>query len=111
MKQGMDQKQAEDKAWEDFSLLSEETQQSSDPSLISAQQAGPLGRFILAFQNTPMQYTRLIKKASRDLINGRGDWKTNVSKIAYYGAIQNFIFNALQQALFALIPGFDDEET
>lgn len=109
MKQGMDQKQAEDKAWEDFSLLSEETQQSSDPSLISAQQAGPLGRFILAFQNTPMQYTRLIKKASRDLINGRGDWKTNVSKIAYYGAIQNFIFTAMQKALFAML--FDDEET
>ena len=109
MKQGMDQKQAEDKAWEDFSSLSEETQQSSDPSLISAQQAGPLGRFILAFQNTPMQYNRLIKKAGRDLINGRGDWKTNVSKIAYYGAIQNFIFTAMQKALFAML--FDDEET
>ena len=108
MKQGMDQKQAEDKAWEDFSMLAEETQQSSDPSLISAQQAGPLGRFVLAFQNTPMQYNRLIKKAARDLINGRGDWKTNVSKIAYYGAIQNFIFSAMQKALFSML--FEDEE-
>ena len=108
LKQGMDQKQAEDKAWEDFSMLAEETQQSSDPSLISAQQAGPLGRFVLAFQNTPMQYNRLIKKAGRDLINGRGDWKTNVSKIAYYGAIQNFIFSAMQKALFSML--FEDEE-
>ena len=108
MKQGMDQKQAEEKAWEDFSMLAEETQQSSDPSLISAQQAGPLGRFVLAFQNTPMQYNRLIKKAARDLINGRGDWKTNVSKIAYYGAIQNFIFSAMQKALFSML--FEDEE-
>ena len=30
--------------------------------------------------------------------------------ILYYGAVQNFIFNALQTALFALIPGFDEEE-
>ena len=43
-----------------------------------------------------------------DLINKRGDWKTNMSKLIYYGAVQNFIFNALQQALFAL--GFDSDE-
>ena len=57
-----------------------------------------------------MQYTRLMKKAGQDLINGRGDAKTNISKIAYYGFIQNLIFSALQNSLFALIPGFDDEE-
>ena len=108
LKEGMDQKQAEDKAFEDFSAISEESQQSSDPSLISAQQAGPLGRFILAFQNTPMQYNRLIKKATRDLINGRGDWRSNVSKIAYYGAVQNFIFTAMQKALFSML--FEDED-
>jgi hypothetical protein len=51
-----------------------------------------------------------MKKAGQDLINGRGDAKTNISKIAYYGFIQNLIFSALQNALFALIPGFDDEE-
>ena len=28
--------------------------------------------------------------------------KTNISKILYYGAVQNVIFNALQQALFAM---------
>ena len=57
-----------------------------------------------------MQYTRLMKKAGQDLINGRGDAKTNLSKIAYYGFVQNLIFSALQNSLFALIPGFDDEE-
>lgn len=57
-----------------------------------------------------MQYTRLMKKAGLDIINRRGDFKTNFSKIIYYGAVQNFIFSALQNALFAMIPGFDDEE-
>ena len=55
-----------------------------------------------------MQYTRLIKKSVLDLINRRGDWKSNLSKIVYYGAVQNIIFHSLQTALFAL--AFDDEE-
>jgi len=109
-KQGMSYEDARAKAFEDFSAISDETQQSGDPMLISKQQAGHLGRFILSFQNTPMQYTRLMKKAGQDLINGRGDWKTNVSKILYYGFIQNLIFAGLQNALFALLPEFDPEE-
>ena len=74
------------------------------------QQASGAGRVILAFANTPMQYARIIKRASQDLINGRGDWKTNVSKIVYYSTIQNLIFNALSNALFALAFGEEDEE-
>jgi hypothetical protein len=109
-KEGLSQAEAEAKAFEDFSAISDETQQSGDPMLVSAQQSSHLGRLVLAFQNTPMQYTRLMKKAGQDLINGRGDAKTNISKIAYYGFIQNLIFSALQNSLFALIPGFDDEE-
>ena len=57
-----------------------------------------------------MQYARIQKRAAQDLINGRGDWKTNISKIVYYGAIQNLIFNSLQQAVFALGFGEDDED-
>jgi predicted GNAT family acetyltransferase len=110
LKQDMSQEEAEAKAWADFSKISDEAQQSGDPALVSQQQASVLGRLVLAFQNTPMQYTRLIKKAGLDIINGRGDFKTNFSKIIYYGAVQNFIFSALQNALFAMIPGFDDEE-
>ena len=109
-KQGLDVKEAETKAFEDMSKLSDEAQQSGDPALVSQQQRSVAGRLILSFQNTTMQYTRLMKKAGQDLINGRGDAKTHVSKILYYGALQNFIFNALSQTAFALIPGFDDEE-
>jgi hypothetical protein len=107
-KEGLEQAEAKAKAFTDFQEIAEETQQSARPDRISMQQAGSLGRLILAFGNTPMQYARLTKKATLDLINGRGDWKTNVSKIAYYSVIQNIIFSALQQGLFALL--FDDEE-
>jgi len=107
-KQGMSNEEAQKAAFEDFAAIAEESQQSSDPSLVSQQQSGPLGRFILAFQNTPMQYNRLMKKAIRDLKNRRGDWKTNVSKIVYYGAVQNLIFSTLSNALFAM--AFDDED-
>ena len=108
MKSGMSKAEAETQAFADFQSIAEVSQQSADPSLISKQQASILGRFILAFQNTPMQYARITKKAAIDLIKGRGDWKTNVSKIVYYAAIQNIIFSALQSALFAL--AFDDED-
>jgi hypothetical protein len=110
-KEGMSKVEAEDKAFIDFREIAEEAQQSSRPDRISAQQAGPLGRIILAFANTPMQYTRLIKKAASDLKNGRGDTMTNISKIFYYGVAQNLLFNAMQQALFAMGFGDDEEET
>tara|TARA_R110002051_G_scaffold70738_1_gene127319 strand:+ start:3164 stop:13450 length:10287 start_codon:yes stop_codon:yes gene_type:complete len=110
LKQGFSKAEAETKAFIDFSLISDESQQSADPMLISKQQAGVMGRLILAFQNTPMQYTRLMKKAGLDIVNGRGDLKTNISKIMYYGAVQNFLFSALQNALFALVPGFEDDD-
>ena len=107
-KQGMSKAEAEAQAFEDFRENAEESQQSSRPDRISMQQAGPIGRLILAFANTPAQYARLTDKAIRDLKNNRGDAKTNISKIIYYTTVQNLIFNALQQALFAM--AFDDEE-
>jgi len=107
-KQGLSQQEAETKAFEDFRENAEESQQSARPDRISMQQAGPLGRLILAFQNTPSQYARIIDKSVRDLKNNRGDVKTNISKIIYYSTVQNLLFNALQQALFAF--AFDDEE-
>ena len=107
-KEGLSDKEAEAQAFQDFREIAEESQQSSRPDRISQQQAGPMGRIILAFANTPAQYARLMQKAASDLKNRRGDDKTNISKILYYGAIQNVIFNALQQALFAM--AFGDEE-
>ena len=110
--------QAAEKAFEDFSQISEETQQSGDPALISSDQASTVGRMILAFQNTPIQLNRSIKKAALDIKNRRrtpgqtmlqSDF-SNISKIIYYGTVQNIIFSALQNALFALIPGFEDED-
>jgi len=108
VKQGMSEKEAEAQAFLDFREIAEESQQSSRPDRISKQQAGPIGRIVLAFANTPAQYARLMQKAASDLKNRRGDDKTNISKIIYYGAIQNVMFNALQQALFAM--AFDDED-
>ena len=110
VKDGMSQTEAEQKAFLDFREISEESQQSSRPDRISQQQAGPLGRLILAFANTPAQYARLIQKAASDLKNNRGDAKTNISKIVYYGAIQNVIFNAMQQSLFAMLYGDEPED-
>ena len=108
MKKGMSKKNAEKQAFLDLQKIATASQQSALPWRISKQQAGPLGRIILAFQNTPMQYARLIKKAVVDLANGRGDWKTNMSKIVYYSAIQNVIFHGLQSAMFAM--AFSDED-
>ena len=104
------QQEAEAQAFEDFYQISEESQQSSRTDRISMQQASGIGRLILNFANTPMQYARIMKKSAMDLKAGRGDWKSNLSKIVYYGVVQNLIFNAMQQAIFVLGFGSDDEE-
>ena len=112
VKKGVSVKDAEIQAMKEFRQVSEMSQQSSDPSKISQQQASDLGRVVLQFANTPMQYARIQKRAVQDLINGRGDPKVHVSKLAYYGFLQNLMFNALQQGMFALGFGddFSDEE-
>ena len=110
LKEGFSLEEAERKAFDDFREITEESQQSARTDKISMQQADKWGRIILAFANTPMQYNRLIKRAAQDLINGRGDWKANTSRIVYYLGIQNFIFNALSQALFAMSGEADSEE-
>ncbi len=108
LKEGKSQSQAESQAFIDFREVTEETQQSARPDRVSQQQTSSAGRFILAFQNAPMQFQRIIKKSMLDLAKGRGDYKANISRIIYYGAVQNLIFSAMQNALFAL--AFDDED-
>jgi hypothetical protein len=110
MKEGLTEQEAESKAWQDFSKVSDETQQSGDPKDISKQQSSAAGRLLLVFQNFTMQQSRIVKKAALDLKNGRGDAKTNISKIAYYLAVQNIMFSTLQQGLFAVLFADDDEE-
>jgi len=117
LKEGMSKKEAEAKAWVDFEILAEATQQSARPDMVSQQQASPLGKVILAFQNVTSQFNRLGKKAFLDIKNRRitpGNTTqlqsdmSNASRIAYYFAIQNVIFYTLQTALFAAL--FDDDE-
>jgi hypothetical protein len=110
IKEGMTEAEAESLAWEEFSKIADETQQSGDPKDISKQQASGAGRLLLTFQNTAMQQSRLVKKAFLDLKNGRGDAKTNIAKISYYLIIQNTIFSVLQQGLFAVLFDEDEEE-
>jgi len=117
LKQGLSQKEAEAKAFIDFQEIAEATQQSARPDMVSQQQTSTLGRIILAFQNVTAQYARLIKKSTLDLVNRRRSRSyqtqvqsdmSNISRIIYYGAIQAIIFNALQNALFAMM--FDEDE-
>ena len=111
--------EAEAQAFSDFYAIAEESQQSSNPSKISQQQASLAGRVILSFQNTTMQYMRMNKKAIRDLYNRRknpGQTQResdlgNISKIMYYTTVQNVVFHSLQQALFAgLFEGGEEGE-
>jgi len=114
--EGKTEAEAKKQAMEEFRKTSELSQQSSDPSKISKQQSSDLGRMILQYVNTPMQYARLQKRDIQDIANRRRiEGKTlaqsnriRVSRIAYYGFIQNLMFNALQQGLFAL--GMGDGE-
>lgn len=110
VKEGLTQAEAEKQSFLDMMELAEKTQQSSREDRVSKQQASPLGKFFLSFQNTPMQYNRLIKKAFIDLKNRRGDPKEHISRIIYYSTIQNAIFYALQTALHAAMFGDDEDE-
>lgn len=109
-KQGLEFKEAREKAFKDLRELSEENQQSSRMDRVSNIQTGILGRMVFAFNNTPMQMTRLQKKAALDLVNRRGDFKTNISKLVYYAFVQQAIFYSLQQATSLFMFGGDDED-
>jgi hypothetical protein len=117
LKDGLSQKEAERRAFEDFQEIAEETQQSAREDKVSMQQASWVGKVILNFQNVTSQYNRIGKRSFLDIKNrriskGYKDQRTsdlaNISRIAYYFAVQNLIFYGLQSALFAAM--FDDEE-
>ena len=119
LREGLSQKEAENKAFDDFQEITQKTQQSARPDMISQQQASPLGRLILAFQNVTSQFNRLGKKAAQDMYNRRitppnstllQSDVSNASRIAYYFAVQNLIFYSLQSALFAALFSDDEED-
>ena len=109
-KQGLSEKEAEKLAFEDFAQMTEATQQSSRPDLISMQQASGLGRPILAFANTPLQMFRRHKRRLQDIVNNRGNMAENIASAAYYGFAQTMIFSYLANAMFATDNESDDQE-
>jgi len=117
IKQGMSKKEAETAAFTDFQDITQSTQQSARPDMVSKQQASVIGKVILNFQNVTSQFNRLGKKAFQDIYNRRITKPnttqmqsdiSNAARITYYFAIQNAIFYTLQTALFAMM--FDDDE-
>ena len=117
LKQGLSQKEAEAKAFTDFQDITQSTQQSARPDMVSKQQASVIGKVILNFQNVTSQFNRLGKKAFQDIYNRRITKPnttqmqsdiSNASRITYYFAVQNLIFYTLQTAMFAMM--FDDDE-
>ena len=117
LRQGLSQKEAEAKAFTDFQDITQSTQQSARPDMVSQQQASLIGKIILNFQNVTSQFNRLGKKAFQDIYNRRITKPnttqmqsdiSNASRITYYFAVQNLIFYTLQTALFAMM--FDDDE-
>ena len=117
LKDGLSKKEAEAKAFTDFQDITQSTQQSARPDMVSQQQASVIGKVILNFQNVTSQFNRLGKKAFQDIYNRRitppnGTQMqsdiSNAARITYYFAIQNAIFYTLQTALFAMM--FDDDE-
>ena len=94
----------------DWIEKTERTQQSARPDMVSGVQSSAAGRLLFAFGNTSFQYNRIMKRAVQDLANNRGNWKANMGKILYYGAIQNMIFSGLQNALFASMYGDSDDD-
>ena len=119
LKDGLSQKEAEAKAWTDFQNTTQSTQQSARPDMTSQQQSMWIGKMVLNFQNITSQYNRVMKKSASDIYNRRitppnttqlQSDMSNMSRILYYGGIQNLVFYSLQTALFAVMFGDEDEE-
>ena len=111
-REGMSLKDAEKKAWLDFQVLAERTQQSSRADLLSKQQTELQGRFLLHFANTPMQMNRAGMKELLDLSKGRYEnlleAGEKIGKVSYYMGAQVALFAGLQTALFSMLLNDDD---
>ena len=109
-REGLPHEEAIQKAYAEFVSQAEETQQSTRPERLGQSQTTQMGKLILAFANTPMQYNRKMSRAIKDLTAKGTDPKRKkqaIKEIAYYGALQNMVFTTLQRLL---VPGLDDDE-
>ena len=108
--EGMPHEDAIQRAYADFVAQAEETQQSTRPERLGQTQTTQMGKLILAFANTPMQYNRKMLRAIKDLrASGTNPQrkKQAARELVYYGAAQNMVFTTLQKLL---LPGVDDDE-
>ena len=120
LNKGLSKEQALQEAYEQFVAKAEESQQSTRAERLGSEQATPIGKLILSFANTPMQYNRKMSRALKDLAGLRGvntaEAKARKAQagreLLYYGALQNVMFTSLQKIAFAgfgLDSGEEDE--
>ena len=123
IKAGKSKAEAHNRSMRDLRERAEETQQSSRADLISQQQASIAGRIFLSFQNVTMQYTRIGKKLTTDMLKKRRVKKPDgtfyslnqsrliqASRLGMYLGYQHLIFQGLQQGILALLAFNDNEE-
>ena len=111
IEQGMDPKKAMDAAYNDFLRVTEASQQSTNPERLGKEQTTPIGRYLLAFANTPQQYNRKISRAVQDLrglagVKGpeaKARRRQAIGEVMWYMGAQNAIFTSLQSLSFAAL--------
>jgi hypothetical protein len=117
-KKGLSEKEAEERALEDWREMSDGTQQTSRMDRVSQEQKSVAGRLILPFSSVQLAYgRRYIDDPARDLINGRYEGLIKgensalkkVGQIVYGTVIQGAVFHALQQGVFKVL--FEDGNT
>ena len=112
-KDGMTPSEALQKAYADFVAQAEETQQSTRPERLGQSQTTQMGKLILAFANTPMQYNRKMVRAIKDITAKGTDPKRKAQagrELLYYGAAQNVVFTALQRLMLPGVSGDVEDE-
>ena len=117
-KKDLSEKEAEERALEDWREMSDATQQTSRMDRVSQEQKSVAGRLILPFSSVQLAYgRRYIDDPARDLINGRYEGLIKgensalkkVGQIVYGTVLQGALFHALQQGVFKVI--FEDGNT
>jgi len=105
-KQGASKEVAHEKALRFFEMATERSQQASDvKDQGQVQRGGSLGKLFTMFMTSPQAYYRHISGGWRNLLEGRGDFKQNIQRIA----VAQFILPMMFQLVAS---GFewDDED-